>query len=323
LRQKRATSEGRRRRVAPQEEDAEMSGCRSIVASLILATALLVPASASAESTKTVHYGPFTVPGGTETMPGMKTVLRLGVSKPCSECYITSFTPDLTYASGPYAGQRADMGTGMMLHHAVFASQWRSDATCSGTWLGLAGERLFASGDERTPVRLLAGYGYRMHWYDQWNLLVDLMNMSDGDKQVYVTVTYTLRSAYENVQPVKPVWLDIDNCGDSEYSIPAGESDTHWNWQSTMAGTVVGMIGHLHHTGVRIDATNESQGASLICSSTATEEMDHVVAMSPCTSYLPATIHRGDTIRLHGLYNSDIPRDDVMGIMLAYVRRTG
>jgi Stress up-regulated Nod 19 len=300
-----------------------MSRYRTIVASVIVVLSLLVPASASAESTKTIRYGPFTVPGGTHTMPGMKTALRLGVSKPCSECYITSFTPDLTYASGTFAGQRADMATGMMLHHAVFASQWRSDATCSGSWLGLAGERFFASGDERSRVKLLAGYGYRMRWYDQWNLLVDLMNMSAGDKQVYLTITFTLRAAYEPVRPVKPVWLDIDNCGDSEYSVPVGYDDHHWDWQSTMDGTIVGMIGHQHHTGVRIDATNETQGGSLICSSTVTEEMDHVVAMSPCTRYLPATIHRGEVIRLHSVYNSDIPRSDVMGIMLGYVHRTG
>jgi hypothetical protein len=256
-------------------------------------------------------------------MPGMKTTLRLGVSKPCSECYITSFTPDLTHASGPYAGQRADMGTGMMLHHAVFASQWRSDATCSGTWLGLAGERFFASGDERTPVGLPAGYGYRLRWYDQWNLLVDLMNMSAGDKQVYVTVKFTYRSAFESVKAVKPLWLDIDSCGDSEYPIPAGYSDTHRDWQSTMDGTVVAMIGHVHHTGLRVETTNESRGGSLICRSSATEEMDHVVAMSPCTSYLPATIARGNIIRLHSIYQSDIPRNDVMGIMLGYVYRTG
>jgi hypothetical protein len=81
-------------------------------------------------------------------MPGMKEALRLGVSRPCGECFITSFTPDLVDANG----NRVDvMNDGLMLHHAVFASQWRSDATCSGAWLGLAGERFFASGNERSP----------------------------------------------------------------------------------------------------------------------------------------------------------------------------
>jgi hypothetical protein len=51
------------------------------------------------------------------------------------------------------------------------------------------------------------------------------MNMSAGDKAVYVAVTYTYRGAYDSVRAVKPVWLEIDNCGDSEYSIPAGYSE--------------------------------------------------------------------------------------------------
>jgi hypothetical protein len=41
------------------------------------------------------------------------------------------------------------MDTGPMLHHVVYTSQLRSDATCRGTALGLAGERFFASGNER------------------------------------------------------------------------------------------------------------------------------------------------------------------------------
>jgi len=300
-----------------------MSRCRWIVVSAMLALALVVPASAQADYSKTVRYGPFTVPGGSEEMPGMKQAIRLAVSKPCSECYVTSFTPNLVYGDG----STADMDNGMMmLHHAVFASQWRSDATCSGSWLGLAGERFFASGDERSRVEFTTAdgyrYGYRLHWYDQWNLLVDLMNMSTGDKEVYVAVTYTYRSAYDSVRAVKPVWLDIDNCGDSEYSIPAGYSEKSWIWQSTIDGKVVGMVGHLHHTGQWIESTDETRNNRAICRSYAMEEMDHVVAMSPCTDSLPVRIWRGDKIRLTSAYNSDVPRNDVMGIMLGYVYRT-
>jgi hypothetical protein len=50
-------------------------------------------------------------------------------------------------------------------------------------------------GTSAAPVKLLTGYGYRLHSYDQWNLLVDLLNMMPGDRQVYVQVTYTYRSA--------------------------------------------------------------------------------------------------------------------------------
>jgi hypothetical protein len=299
-----------------------MLSCRWVVASVMVALALIVPASAQADYSKTVRYGPFTVPGGSADMPGMKQSIRLAVSKPCGECYITSFTPDLVDTNYNHVDMMSD---GLMLHHAVFASQWRSDATCSGSWLGLAGERFFASGDERSRVAFTTAdghaYGYRLHWYDQWNLLVDLMNMKPGDKQVYVSVTFTYRSGWDNVRPVKPVWLDIDNCGDSEFSVPAGPYQRDRYWQSPWAGKVVGMVGHLHHTGQWIESTDVNSG-TLICHSEPTEEMEHVVSMSPCTG-LPVTIASGDTIRLVAAYNSDVPRDDVMGIMLGYVWRTG
>jgi hypothetical protein len=173
------------------------------------------PAQA-ATSTKTVRYGPFTIPGGTATDPGMiHNKLLFGVARPCVDCHIIAFTPDLVYADGT----RANMDTGPMLHHMVLTSQWRSDATCAGSWLGLAGERFFASGNERTPIAFPAGYGYRVRYYDSWNLLVDLMNHSTEAKTVYVQVTFTIRPSWESVARLKPVWLDIDQCGDSEYSI--------------------------------------------------------------------------------------------------------
>jgi hypothetical protein len=80
-----------------------------------------------------------------------------------------------------------------MLHHFVLTSQFRRDAPCSGPVLGLAGERFFASGNERTQIAFPSGYGYRVRWYDSWNLLVDLMNHSSVAQQVYVQVTFTLR----------------------------------------------------------------------------------------------------------------------------------
>jgi len=202
----------------------------TLISALLLAMGMLTavsttPAQAVVQ-TRTVLYGPFTIPAGTVDHPGMVTKLRLGVSRPCTDCYITSLTPDLGYPDGT----RAALNTGAMLHHAVWTSQWRQDATCGSSWLGLAGERFFASGNERTSIGFPAGYGYRVRWYDSWNLLVDLMNHTTTEKTVYVKLTVTTRPGWESVKPLKPVWLDIDGCGDSEYSIPAGYSDTHRNW---------------------------------------------------------------------------------------------
>jgi hypothetical protein len=103
----------------------------------VLVSMSLWPDGAQA-ATRIVRYGPFSVPAGTAEEPGMiHNQLRLGVARPCLDCFITSFTPDLVYGDGT----RATMDTGAMLHHFVLTSQWRRDATCGGAWLGLAGER--------------------------------------------------------------------------------------------------------------------------------------------------------------------------------------
>jgi hypothetical protein len=277
------------------------------------------PAQA-ATYTKAVRYGPFTIPAGTATDPGMvHNKLLFGVARPCIDCHITAFKPDLVYADG----SRATMDDGAMLHHAVFTSQWRRDATCGGSWLGLAGERFFASGDERTAISFPAGYGYRVRYYDSWNLLVDLMNHAATSKTVYVQVTFTIRPSWESVKRLKPVWLDIDQCGDSEYSIPAGFSDTHWDWNVNVPGKVVAMIGHLHGHGVAIEARKGTQeGGKLICRSEATlDPMDPhvVVSMGTCVGDPVATVASGEVVRLHSMYDSPHPADDVMGIMLGYI----
>jgi Stress up-regulated Nod 19 len=295
----------------------------AVVAGLAVAMVLvgLVPArpAQAATATKTVQYGPFTIPAGTQTTPGMvHNKLKFGVARPCVDCHIASFTPDLVYADGT----TADMDTGAMLHHMVLTSQWRRDATCGGSWLGLAGERFFASGNERTQIAFPAGYGYRVRYYDSWNLLVDLMNHSTAPQTVYVQVTFTIRPSSESVKRLRPVWLDIDQCGDSEYSIPEGFSDTHWDWTVNVPGKVVAMIGHLHGHGVFVEATNESQGGASICKSVATLDPNdvHVVkAMSTCTGDPLATLRQGDRVRLHSVYQSSHAADDVMGIMLGYI----
>lgn len=250
--------------VIPPDDVGERAGC---------ASGLAIPSPGQATTyTKVVRYGPYTIPAGTQLDAGMiHNKLQLAVRKACSDCYITSFTPDLVYPDGT----RATMASGPMLHHAVWTNQFQGDATCSGKWLRLAGERFFASGNERTSIAFPSGYGYRTRWYDSWNLLVDLMNHSTSEKTVYIQVTFTYRPSYGSVKRVRPVWLDIDQCGNSEYSIPAGYSDTHWDWNVNVPGTVPA-IGHLHGHGVAIEATNESRGGASICESVATLDPNDV-----------------------------------------------
>jgi hypothetical protein len=106
----------------------------AIVVALAAVFVTMVPAVAQAStSERSVRYGPFTIPAATQAGPGMlENKLRFAVQRPCIDCYITSFRPDLVYENGT----SATMADGVMLHHAVLTSQFRPDPTCSGTCWG-------------------------------------------------------------------------------------------------------------------------------------------------------------------------------------------
>ena len=97
-----------------------------------------------------------------------------------------------------------------------------------------------------------------------------------------------------------------------------------------MPGRVVAIGGHVHTEGhgVRIEATNQSTGQS-ICNSVAAygESPDYIdmmgepwiSSMSTCIANPVATVARGQTVRIHSVYDSPEPRNDVMGIMMAFI----
>lgn len=329
-----------------------------------------------------VRYGPFTVPAASMTQPGMLSdQLAKNLPAPCGNCYITDIDPSLVYANGALA----DFETGTMLHHFVLFNPAARDVTCPNGLFGVLnlGQRFYASGNERSEVHLPNGYGY---WNAgrTWTLEGDLMNMMSEPQQVYVQVVVRYRYADAQLKRVTPVWLDENNCGTSEYTIPSGYSDKTWSWTSTLSGYIVGIGGHQHDLsamemqcmeaemcpghggGVAISAELEGgphnvyygpekgaseQPAGLTGSTICRSEdryftpfgmengyMGHLDTMTQCglfegvpmgnAAYPPGgaysgqgfPIKKGQTIRLHSEYtNPGAPRDDVMGIMVAYL----
>jgi Stress up-regulated Nod 19 len=282
-------------------------------------------ASPSGVRSKVVRYGPFSVGGmrmgtGTATasaMAGrMRTFTRRNVRKPCSNCSIVGMVPELVYPGG----RTANFDTGAMLHHVVLFNTSARDASCPR-----GAQRFFASGNERTPFVLPAGYGYRVRPNDRWRVLTDLMNMSAKRQKVQVQITFYYVPASAKTAPVRPLWLDVDNCRDSEYAIPAGRSNTAWKFRvpAKMAGRVVAMGGHLHNDGVYIRATNRTTGRRLCLSRAGFGDnrsyMGNIDAMSGCVGEPLGRINGGDTLALNSVYDSPDAQDGVMGIMLAYV----
>jgi hypothetical protein len=116
----------------------------------------------------------------------------------------------------------------------------------------------------------------------------------------------------------------------SYITVPNGLWDFHYDWKSTIGGKLIAAAGHIHDHGVNDELTNESTGGTLLCNSVATyggpgyETKDgrkHVSGMNVCTGNPIASVSKGQTLRLHTIYN--VPEghhliDDAMGIMIAY-----
>ncbi len=199
-----------------------------------------------------VDYGPYTIPAASGGSLGqIHNAVQFGVPAPCSDCYVTDIIPGLVYANGAGGapGTNANLDSGVMLHHMLASNPGtgKQDLTCPGSGPGLTGERVFAAGNERTHMHLPTGFGYQQGENDNWNQIYHLVNRNTSTRSVYIELIFRY---VPQANPVRPMWLDIDGmgaaCGDSEYTIPQGYSDTHQQWTSTISGRLVGISGHMH-----------------------------------------------------------------------------
>lgn len=316
-----------------------------LVAACMFCFILISTASPASALTKSIRYGPFTLPANTH-----QGFFPVNVLKPCVGCWVTSITPNVIYAKGA----TANFDSGIMLHHMVMFNVSDQDLTCpSGVGGGaLAGERIFAAGNERTSADLTFGtgvqtYGYKIDVGDIWVLNADIMNMASSEQMVYVEVTWDY--SVLPLRDVTPVWLDIDNCADSQYPTAGGYEDIHWSWTSNISGTVLLAGGHVHDGGISIAGVNASTGSN-ICTSVAGYALGspyapgpgtgadvnhslahydinpadpayvgHIEGMTVCQSPSGVgTISEGDVIDLHTQYNGTGDPGD-MGIMMLWV----
>ncbi|SFB44235.1 hypothetical protein SAMN05216266_111179 [Amycolatopsis marina] len=258
--------------------------------------------------------------GPHEPMHGTHTRSLQLMLPPCVNCYVTGIQPDLVYEDG----SKANYDTGAMLHHAVFFDRSKSDVTCDSGWPTLAGRRIFASGNERTGRDLPAGNGVRLGFLPLTYVALELMNMKPEKQKVYFEVTMKhVPAGTPGMRELTPVWLDADNCGLSEHSIPKGESHTRWAWSSSVSGTFRAAGGHLHDGGESITLKNLATKET-ICTSeagygTIPAYQGHIESMSTCAGEDLGSVRKGDTLELHSVYHSHYADDHAMSIMIGYL----
>jgi hypothetical protein len=292
------------------------------IAGVPVARAATTPTPVAAPEVTKVRVGPFVLPPAPlGTLPEQDRFAP-SVPQPCSDCFITAIAPKLVYDDG----SRADMDTGVMLHHLVIFEPGKPDVTCGRTrGIGALGRRIFASGDERTPITLPSGFGFRVD-PGRWTGVVELMNHSSMPKTVWFEADVThVPASTPGMKPVTPVWLDVNDCSNSQYAVPAGHSATPWTWSSTLNGRIVAAAGHVHPGGQGVTLDNSTTGQR-VCASRATYGngmfAGMVTGMSSCSWDSLGVVHRGDDLRLTSLYDAPRALSGVMGIMLIAVYET-
>jgi hypothetical protein len=278
--------------------------------------------------TAKVRYGPFTLPPASFDpvrgwTPLLTNVVLTDLEPPCRDCVFVAAQPDLVYEDG----SRANYDTGAMLHHTVLFDSTRNDPTCPrSTFIGGLGLRVLASGNERTRAAFPSGYGVPIGGNAWFSGIFELMNMTDRTQTVWFSLEVRHRPASAGLKPLTPVWMDVDNCSDSEITVPAGRSTTTWEWESNVTGRVVTTAGHVHDGGLSITLRNASTDQHM-CRSVAGYGNDPsyegaIDRMSVCTWDRLGTVREGERLAIDAVYDTPEPIESAMGIMMAFVYET-
>jgi hypothetical protein len=274
------------------------------------ATADVVPGCHATKTGYTCFYGPIVIPrgGSTEDYAVVDGLPEAG--------FITSARATLVRADGASVPRHA-----VHLHHAVWANLDAQDLTCPG-WP----DRFFATGQERTRIVMPAGYGYHIDG-GLLGLAYHLDSMH-GRHELFLKLKlgFTPDAGGSNLTNIRPVWLDVDNCSDSEFDVPRnpapGRHREVWDWTMPLEGRFVALAGHLHDGGLRLVLRNATTATPMFTSRAVYEHRWHLTAMTTYADAAGIPVAAGDVLELTAVYNDtrngpgNLAWPDVMGIMV-------
>ena len=238
----------------------------------LAALSLAAPATPAAEGVEHLSYrvGPLHI------TPGQNRIAYRAVTeKPPVDGWIVGIKPDLVYADGSVPKTNL-----VMFHHGVWINLSRADSTAPGV-----PERFFATGEEKTRLRLPPGFGYRYRASDTWFLNHMVHNLTSQPMELYVSYDIDFipdgSPAAEGLRPVRPVWMDVQNRttypvfdvhrgsggADGRFSYPGEAENPYPNglarnlWQVDRDGVLVTTAGHIHTGGLWNDLWLRRTGA--------------------------------------------------------------
>jgi len=301
---------------------------RGVLAGLCMAAFVLgvsAPASAATRiETFKLHSRWFELAGFQTIFP------KISVPTPHRSGYITRMEAHLVDRRGRRVSIR-----NVMLHHIVFIT---SGAQKNGSCPGRGGEPFWGTGEERQPLKLPRGYGYRIAAQDRWRM--QTMLMSHSLKAHTVRVVYTVRMVVgAELKRVKPLWLRANGCSthpsyDIEGDLPPGSEHVKRSlWRMPLSGRIVAASGHLHGSSYGLTVSQpRCKDRTLIDQRPLYGYADDIVYRARPILHEPGPIatgmflsetgipvRKGELLRVTGRYDGSRPHMRVMAISHVYI----
>ena len=244
-----------------------------------------------------------------------------------AEGYVTRFKPSMVEIL-PGGGERTPSVWDLHLHHVV--------------WLKNAGGPTFASGEEKTHVKLPQGYGIRAGGDENWLVNHMIHNLTAvGDRQVYLTweIDWVPVEAEAEIAEASIRWLDVagqpqiypvfdaergfDRDGDDRWTFPDDvptdpgvpgyeereKISSNAQWTVPSGGrTLVFTAGHLHPGGTSVDLKVTRDGETVPLFRSRARYYDRAgavswdVSMGATRPEWRVSLEPGDTVSVSATY---------------------
>ncbi len=226
----------------------------------------------------------------------------------------------------------------VMLHHIVFINMGSPGVDKNGSCPGRGGEPFWGTGEEKQPLVLPDGYGYRVAGRDRWRM--QAMLMSHSLRAHRVRVVFKLRMVVgAKLTRVKPLWLRANGCArHPSYDIEGDglPNSVHRKsalWRMPISGRIVAAAAHLHGSSMKMMVDQpRCQERTLIEHRPLYGLQDDIVYRAKPVLHEPGPIatghflsktglpvRKGEMLRVTGLYDASRPHVQVMAITHVYI----
>ncbi len=208
-----------------------------------------------------------------------------------------------------------------VLHHVAFWNITRPDFLCPNKE-----EHIFGAGGEMNDWPALPGFGYRVHKGER----IRVNTMWHNPTSTHYPVTYLeVRMEYRRAAPgvalksVYPTWFDVKRCGNSGYDLKPGKNVTSGDFTLGFTGTLLGLGGHLHDYGERLDVQKAVKNESIATLPSKLDPAGRILAM-PVVTFTDRggyRLSKGEIVRVTATYNNRAGKplpDGAMGIAVGY-----